>query len=234
MSRAADPNDGDSIMEQAGVLFDAIIKGDASAVEAMLTKEPKLAGAQNDKGISAVLVALYNQQREIADRLLQAAPALDIFDAAATGQLERLRTLLDDDATLANAEASDGARPLHLACFFGQTEAARVLLDNNADVDVAVAAFGGVFPIHSAAASQSIEIIKLLLEAGADPNTKQQGGWTALHAAAKHGNTAMTQLLLDNGADPNMRNDDGATPRDLLSADSPKAIRDLLNASSIS
>ena len=220
-------------MEQLQAFFDAIVKADASAVEALLAQEPKLAGARNDQGVSAVLVALYNQQREIADRLVRAAPELDIFDAAAAGQLEPLQTLLDDDAPLANAEASDGARPLHLACFFGQTESAKLLLDCGADVNVAVAAFGGVFPIHSAAASRSTEIIEMLLEAGAHPNTKQQGGWTALHAAAKHGDTAMTQLLLDHSADPNNPTDDGAAPRDLISADSPKAIRDLLNADSI-
>ena len=119
-------------MDQAQALFDVIAKGDTSAVEAMLTQEPRLAGTRNDQGVSAVLVALYNQQREIADRLLRAVPVLDIFAAAATGQLEQLRTLLDDDAALANAEASDGVRPLHLACFFGQTEAAKLLLDSGA------------------------------------------------------------------------------------------------------
>lgn len=220
-------------MDQAQVFFEAITTGDTSAVEAILTQQPELAAARNDQGVSAVLVALYNQQREIADRLLRAVPVLDIFAAAATGQLQRLRTLLDDDATLANAEASDGARPLHLACFFGQTEAGKLLLDFGADVNVALAAFGGVYPLHSAAASRSAEIVRILLEAGADPNTKQQGGWTALHAAAKHGDTAMTQLLLENGADPNIRTDDGAAPCDLISADSPKAIRDLLKTPSI-
>ena len=131
-------------MDQAQTFCDAIAKGEASAVDAMLTQESKLAGARNDQGVSAVLVALYNQQPKIADRLLGAAPKLDIFDAAATGQIERLRTLLNDDATLANAEASDGARPLHLACFFGQTESARLLLENSADVSVADASYGGV------------------------------------------------------------------------------------------
>ena len=202
-------------MDQAQAFFDAIAKGDASAVEALLTQQPKLAAARNDQGVSAVLTALYNQQREIVDRILLAAAVLDIFDAAATGQLERLRTLLDDDATLANAEASDGARPLHLACFFGQTEAARLLLDSGADVSVAVAAFGGVFPIHSAAASRSAEIVKMLLEAGADPNTKQQGGWTALHAAVTHNDCPTTQTLLQHGADPMVKTDDGVTSIDL-------------------
>ncbi len=220
-------------MDQTQAFFDAIAKGDASAVDAMLTQQPRLAGARNGQGVSAVLVALYNQQREIADRLLGAAPVLDIFDAAATGQLQRLRTLLDDDAALANAEASDGARPLHLTCFFGQTEAAKLLLNCGADLNVGLGAFGGVFPIHSAAASQSTEIIRMLLRADADPNTKQQGGWTALHAAAKNGDSAMTRLLLEHNADPNIRTDDGATPRDLISADSPQTLRDLLNAGSI-
>ncbi len=220
-------------MDQAQAFFDAIAKGDAPAVEALLTQQPKLAAARNDQGVSAVLTALYNQQRGIADRILRAAAGLDIFDAAATGQVERLRTLLDDDATLANAEASDGARPLHLACFFGQTDAAKLVLDFGADTNIAVAAFGGVYPLHSAAASRSVDIVRILLEAGADPNTKQQGGWTALHAAAKHGDTAMAQLLLNHSADPSIRTDDGASPCDLISDDSPQGIRALLNAGSV-
>ncbi|MEE9128514.1 MAG: ankyrin repeat domain-containing protein [Phycisphaerales bacterium] len=202
-------------MDQPQAFFDVVAKGDISAVEALLTQQPELTAARNDQGVSAVLTALYNQQRDIADRLLAAAPVLDIFDAAATGQRQRLRTLLDDDATLANAEASDGARPLHLACFFGQTEAAKLLLDCGADVNVGVAAFGGVYPLHSAAASRSVDIVRILLEAGADPNTKQQGGWTALHAAVTHNDCPTTQTLLQHGADPMVKTDDGVTSIDL-------------------
>ena len=221
-------------MDQAQALFDVVAKGDISAVDALLTQQPKLAAARNDQDVSAVLTALYNQQRTIADRLLLAAPVLDVFDAAATGQLERLRTLLDDDATLANAEASDGARPLHLACFFGQTDAAKLLLEYGADTNIAVAAFGGVYPLHSAAASRSAEIVRILLEAGADPNTKQQGGWTALHAAVTHNDCPTTQTLLQHGADPMIKTNDGVTALDMINADSPQAIRDLLNPEAIS
>jgi ankyrin repeat protein len=49
------------------------------------------------------------------------------------------------------------------------------------------------------------------LDAGADPNAKQSGGWTPLHAAAMNGNLELVELLLARGADPGAANDDRAT-----------------------
>jgi ankyrin repeat protein len=42
--------------------------------------------------------------------------------------------------------------------------------------------------------------MRLLLEAGADPNAAQQGGITALDAARHHGDEEIARLLLDHGA----------------------------------
>ena len=67
--------------------------------------------------------------------------------------------------------------------------------------------------MHSAAASRSTDIIQILLESGADPNTTQNGGWTALHAAAKHGDVAIATLLLEHGADQGIKTEDGTTAR---------------------
>ena len=53
------------------------------------------------------------------------------------------------------------------------------------------------------------------MEAGANPNVRQQGGYTPLHGAAHNGDAELVQLLLDHGADPAAPNDDGKTPRDL-------------------
>lgn len=221
-------------MDNTTAFFDAISKGDLTEINSLLTENSRFASARNEKGISSILMALYQLQHAIAERILEEKPELDIFDAAGTGDINKLKSLLDNDTALANATAADGARPLHLACFYSQTEAAIILLKHGAQTDIAIEAFGGVYPIHSAAASRSVDIIKFLLEAGADPNTTQSGGWTALHAAAKHGDLAIATLLLEHGADLNIKTEDGATALQMLCADSPQAIRDLLNADAAS
>jgi ankyrin repeat protein len=42
--------------------------------------------------------------------------------------------------------------------------------------------------------------VRLLLEAGADPNVEQQGGFTPLYGARHQGDEEMAQMLLDHGA----------------------------------
>ena len=55
-------------------------------------------------------------------------------------------------------------------------------------------------------------IVYLLLEAGADPNSRTDDGRTALHAGAQNRNPIVTSHLLEAGANPRARNNDGLTP----------------------
>ena len=57
--------------------------------------------------------------------------------------------------------------------------------------------------------------MRALLEAGANPNVRQQGGFTPLHTAAHNDDATLARLLLDHGADPDIAADDGKTPRDM-------------------
>ena len=55
----------------------------------------------------------------------------------------------------------------------------------------------------------------MLLEAGADPNARQERGFAPLHDAAANGNAALVELLLKHGALADAKTDDGKTPADM-------------------
>jgi len=190
-------------------LFAAVEAGDEPLVRALVAEAPELAGARDSSGLSAVLAARYRSHLGVVEALLAAGPELDVFAAAAVGRTERLVEILDADPAAVDAVAGDGFRPLQLAAFFGQPEAARLLLERGAPVDAVSGNDAGLRALHSAAADGHAGIVTLLLEAGADPGPRQQGGFTPLMAAALHGDESMVAALLAAGADVTARSDDG-------------------------
>jgi uncharacterized protein len=199
----------EDVMATKDELRQAVQAGEVAKVRQLLKQDPALAATRGDDGVSTVLLALYHQRRAVADELLAADPPLDVFDAAAVGRLPRLRELLDRDPALANAWAGDGFFPLGLACFFGQPQAARMLLEAGADPRAAARNPMRVTALHAAAAARLTDVARALLDNGADVDARQQAGYTALHAAAQHGDAELVELLLSRGADPALRSDDG-------------------------
>ena len=157
--------------------------------------------------MTELLEALYRGDDDKVSELLARDPELSVFEAAAFGRADRLRELLDEDPSRANAFGDDGFQPLGLACFFGHVEAARLLLDRGADPNtLARNEHIQAAPLHSAVASEGkpaetrYELAELLLDNGADPNLAQGGGFTALDAARQNGDERVERLLLDRGA----------------------------------
>lgn len=127
--------------------------------------------------------------REVYDHLVRRGATIDLGMACATGNLARVRELLEQDPSLVN-KVSD-YNSYYIGC--------------------------GA-PIKNAAAGGHIEIVRLLLERGADPNLPEEGiapNGHALHSAVVKGHIEIVRLLLQHGAHPNVEIESSA---DTLSA----------------
>lgn len=197
------------------LMIEALQRGDRKLVRELLNEDPDLAGARTNGGVSVVLLAVYYGEPELAQLMVQLGAPISIFEAAALGDPERARELLEADPELAEAVAPDGFTPLGLASFFGHPEVVALLLECGANPNHASHNAQEVAPLHSAAAGRHLEIARMLLDRGADVHAVQAGDFTPLHSAAQNGQLELVELLLIHGADPQALSAGGQTPLDL-------------------
>lgn len=209
-------------------LFDAIREGDHGKLERILCDHPEWASSRDESGVSAILQAQYRGQFEAIRLLRRNLGDLDLFEAAALGEEDRVRAIVEHDASAAQALSTDGFSALHLAAFFRHEPIARLLIEKGANVRAASRNAMAVAPLHSAAAARAADIVEELLEAGADPNAEQQGGWAPLHSAAQNGDDASVRALLAHGADPRHANAEGRTPADIARERGHVAIAEMI------
>lgn len=204
-------------MTTTDALFDAISTGNTTILDQILDADPTLVAVARG-GVSPLRMAAYAGHVELVERLADRGAHPDAFDAAALGDVDRLRDLLDADADMATAHAGDGFTALHLAAWFGHVKAAELLLARGADPEAVASNDTGLRPLHSAAAGGHTTIAHLLLDRGADVDARQHGGITPLHSAAHRADTEMVALLLSRGADPTAATDEGRTAADLTTS----------------
>jgi ankyrin repeat protein len=196
-------------------LEEYITTGDVMGLNALISQKPALAKTMTSHHVSPLMLSCYYKKPEITKLLLKYVDEISLFEAAAAGESTVVERLVQSYPEAINYYAEDGFTPLGLACYFGQYEIARYLITHGADVNISSNNGFNVFPIHSAAAGDYTDIAKLLIEAGANVNVRQQAGATPLHSAAQNGNLDLLILLLEHGADVNVRMEGGKLPADL-------------------
>jgi ankyrin repeat protein len=197
---------------QTDEFIEAIRKGNLPKVNQFLETNPALASSKTKDGISIILLALYQGQRNIAEAISIKKSELDIFEASTLGKLDYAKSLIDRSPALVSAYSPDGFALVALTAFLGQKEMTEYLVGKRADVNAVARNTTGFTALTGAVANNHTEIAKLLVKRGAQVNYRYEGGFSPLMGAAEHGNVELVNFLLANGADANAKTGDGKSP----------------------
>jgi serine/threonine-protein phosphatase 6 regulatory ankyrin repeat subunit A/serine/threonine-protein phosphatase 6 regulatory ankyrin repeat subunit B len=258
LEKGANPNVHDSNRDTP--LHRAILFGRTDQVAVILRHHPDLSigysnGADN---LSPLELAMNGGRSDIAlmlqNYVLQSRSNTVGF-AAANGNLEAIRNLLQKVPQGIEEKDELGFTPLAWAAQTGHKDAASLLLSLGANPNMTSS--GGRYPIDWAATSghlpvvelladktsndrsitlflavqqQQIPVVKFLLEHGANPNIHDPASNTTmpLHLAAGHGNVEAVRLLLEHGADVNGLEQNSYTPLHYAVNGSSKEVVELL------
>src|SRR6185503_1539528 len=176
------------------------------------------AGADPDKPIA---VQMHNTSM-CCDPKANATP---FYRAAVAADVEAIRLMLPHDPDFTWMPQSIKTGPRQPGDTGGKT-ALMVAMDGGKGVGMA----GGpgdiregiAPPFREVSNRDPVDAVKLLLEAGADPDAKTPAGDSALHLAAFAGKLTIVRALVEGGADINLKDGAGKTALEVVSAQAPR------------
>jgi len=184
-------------------LIAAATRGDLEMVKA-LVQGGALVNQKDEKGFTALLRALQDQDYDVADVLL-AKPELDV-----------------------NAQGSTGVTAL-MSYVGGQREnIVKNLLSRGADANLKDA--DGDTALHLASQAGNVNVLRMLLEKGAELNARNKMGGTPLMWAAVFGHREAAQILLERGADASLEDNKGNTAAAWAKENKRDEVAELLEA----
>ena len=137
-------------------------------------------------------------------------------------EMETYRILVEAGADL-NTVSGGGTRALAECALMGDIPGVTYLLSAGAKADLGGLPACNGMALHMAVYSDKTEVVKLLLDAGADINLEDADCWTCLWWLKS---PEMTEYLLGRGADPSIPGDCDQLPEDQDSIPAP--VRDIL------
>mmetsp|Transcript_9786 Transcript_9786/g.12776 ORF Transcript_9786/g.12776 Transcript_9786/m.12776 type:complete len:450 (+) Transcript_9786:147-1496(+) len=130
--------------------------------------------------------------------------------AAFEGNAEMINALIEKGA-LKEGVNDKGWTALHYAASQDNLEAVAALIDARVNLDAATK-YEKSTALHLAAVDGFIEVMKLLLLNGCNPNARNLLGRTAMHLAAEHGDVPAGEVLLAADAHTDVLDNDGWLP----------------------
>lgn len=161
-----------------------------------------------------------DQQANTVEVLLNGGANIDQRDernntalrlAAVYGHDKAFEVLLKSDTDI-NVPDEEGFTLLHDAACGGATKVVHMVLNAGAKLDPQSQQSLWT-PLIMASGNGFVDVVQVLVEAGASLNAMDNEGRTALHAAAKGKHQKVYQLLLEKGADPDLKDMEGITAR---------------------
>ena len=138
--------------------------------------------------VQAIDLAVWPGRRardpRIVGLLLEHGATRDLTIAAALGDLDGVRRMLDADPARIRETRPSGRRPLPAAIEFDHDDVARLLLERGADPKWAEPTSPKGRALHAAVSAGKLDLVKLLLAHGADPNSDVDSSGNAVSAAA--------------------------------------------------
>ncbi|CAG8922375.1 unnamed protein product [Penicillium salamii] len=135
-----------------------------------------------------------------------------LIAAVEVGNVDMIELLLQHDAS-PHAFDSRGLTPMWWASRSGEIKLVDVLLRHGAPIDPIEC---HETPFLFAASEEQIDMLKFLIEKGANINARDSDGHTALMCAAAGAKSEIVDLLVGSGADVHMHDSEGMTALDLV------------------
>lgn len=191
-------------------LVDAARYQDQTQVRALLARTADV-NVRSEDGSTALLWAAHWNDVTTADLLIRARADANIANdfgmtplsrACTNGSAALVELLLAAGAN-PNTRIATGETPLMTCAGTGNADAVRALIARGADVN-AVEPAQNQDALMWAAAERHPNVVRLLVEAGADTRAHTRKGFTALHFAAREGDIESVRHLLSSGVNVNV------------------------------
>jgi ankyrin repeat protein len=166
--------------------------GNLARVEEILTKHPELIAASATWNETPIEAATQMGNRTIMRFLIDHGAPVDFFTALALGQVDEARADLQSDPELARSRGVHDLPVLYFAAIGGSIPAAHMLIDAGADLNAKAEAAA---PIHGAVMGGNPEMVRFLVESGADASLPDYKGRDARALAQDMGRPDIAKLL---------------------------------------